>query len=69
MSQMDDKQLQQAVNRLNMERNYKTLKTADIKLGRTLVDDVLDDVGSAVTIAGSAATVALAIYKIRGNSW
>lgn len=69
LKNMDDKTLQQAVNRLNMERNYKNLKTADIKAGRSLVDDVLDDAGSVLAIGASAATIALAIYQIRGNSW
>ena len=66
LSQMDDKTLQQAVNRLNMERNYKSLKTADIKVGRSLIDDILDDAGSVLTIGASAATIALAIHQLRG---
>lgn len=67
LSEMNDADLRTKINRLNMEVQYKSLKTKDIDSGRTVVNDVLDDAGSILTIGASAATIALAIYQIRNS--
>lgn len=65
VSKMSDQDLQKAVNRMNLERNYKNLKTQDIATGKDYVADVLDVVGDVASIGASAAMIASAIYMIK----
>lgn len=68
LSNMSDKELQQKLNRMNMERQYKEM-TAHVDAGRDYVGDTLETVGAVVTIGASAATMVatiLAIKKITG---
>lgn len=65
VSKMSDQDLQKAVNRMNLERNYKNLKTQDIATGKDYVADILDVVGDVASIGASAAMIASAIYMIK----
>lgn len=64
VSNMSDQDLQRAVNRMNLERNYKNLKTQDIVTGRDYAADILETAGDVASIAASAATIAGIIYLI-----
>ena len=65
LSNMTDKELQQAVNRLNMERNYKNLVTEDVASGKDYVSNVLSTAGDVLAIGASIAGIAVAIHTIR----
>lgn len=64
VSNMSDQDLQRAVNRMNLERNYKNLKTQDVVTGRDYAADILETAGDVASIAASAATIAGIIYLI-----
>ena len=65
LSEMSDKELQQAINRMNMEQNYKRLATADIASGHEHVNEILSTVGSGLAVTASALAIALSIQQLR----
>lgn len=65
ISEMSDKELQQAVNRMNLERQYKSLKADQINLGRDRVSEYLDIGGDVLAGLGSAALIFMAIHNFR----
>jgi len=65
VSKMSDKELQAAVNRMNLERNYKNLKAESINTGHDRVSTILDYAGDIIGIGASAATILVAIYTIK----
>lgn len=65
VSKMSDRELQQKVNRMNMEQNYYRLKSADIKTGLDYASDILSTVGDVVTVAASAAYIMSTIHKLK----
>lgn len=65
VSKMSDQELQKAVNRMNLERNYKSLKAEQIGAGKRYTADILDDIGDVVSIGASAAAILMAIHAIR----
>lgn len=67
LSSMTDKELQAAVNRMNLEKNYRNLATADTTKGYEFASDILSTVGDVVAVASSAAMIAAAIYTIRSG--
>lgn len=64
VSDKSNKELQDAITRMNLERQYKDLKTADLAVGRSSVSDVLADVGDVMAIAASAASIAYVVYQM-----
>lgn len=64
-SSMTDQDLQKAVNRMNLERNYNSLQYDKINAGKTHTSDVLDTVGDVAAIGASVAIMASVIYKIK----
>lgn len=64
-TKMSDADLQKAINRLNMERNYKSLMTENITSGHDYVSSILSTTGDVVAIASSAAMIAMAIHQIK----
>lgn len=64
VSSMSDNELRSLVNRMNMERQYRSLKTENIRLGRDRVSEVLADVGDVVSIGAGVASIAAAISMI-----
>lgn len=64
VSKMSDQELQKAVNRMNLEQNYRRLKTGTIQNGHDKVADILDEAGDVLAIGASAASIALAIHTI-----
>jgi len=65
VSKLTDQELQRRVNRMNLERNYKSLKRDQISLGRDRVAEYLDIAGDVISGLGSAAMVAGTIYMIK----
>lgn len=68
LSSMTDKELQQRINRLNMEQTYRRLTaTDDVPRGRQFAEDVLAVGGSALAVTSSALAIALSIKQLRGG--
>lgn len=65
VSKMTNKELQDIINRLNLERNYKQLVSQDISIGKDRVLDILEYAGDVAAIGASAASIAAAIYMVR----
>lgn len=67
LSKMSDNELRQKINRELLERQYNDVfNPAKVSKGREVADRVLDSAGTALSIAGSAAALALAIKQLRG---
>ena len=64
LSNMSDADLQKAINRMNLEQNYKNLKNSDINNGESKVNAWLGITGGVVGIASSAATIGYIIWKM-----
>ena len=66
LSQMTDKDLQQAVNRLNMEERYSQVMQQRHKIdrGESKVNQILDVAGDVVSGAVTALTIAVAIKEL-----
>lgn len=65
VSKMSNKELQDAITRMNLERSYKSLKAENIESGKRHVSDYLDSVGSLLALGASAASIAATIYEIK----
>ena len=61
---LSDKELNDAIRRMRLEREYNQLKTSDISSGYDKAQDILSVAGSLAGIAASAATVASIFYNI-----
>lgn len=68
LSNMTDQQLRDRINRVNLERQYTETfgKSTTVSKGREYVSDVLDTVGTVLTIGSSALAIALAIKELKG---
>lgn len=66
LSKMSDKELQQAVNRLNMEERYAQVMTQRKRLeaGESRINKVLDMAGTALSGAATALTIAVAVNEL-----
>lgn len=64
LRKMSDQELQKAVNRMNLERNYNNLKYEKINAGKVRASDVLGVIGDVLAIGASAATIALAYNNL-----
>ena len=65
LSKLTDQELQKRVNRMNLERNYKSLKRDQISLGRDKVSDYLDIGGDVLAGLGSAAMISSTILLLK----
>ena len=65
MSNMSNKELQDAITRANLERQYATLMAKDTGKGREAVSDILQTAGDVLAIAASAASIAVAINQLK----
>lgn len=61
---MSDQDLAKTVERLDLERQYKRLKSSDVQKGKSHVKDVLDVAGDVIGISASAVTIAVGIKKL-----
>ena len=65
VSQMTDQELRERVNRLNMEKQFKSLMTEDIDSGNKYVSNVLSTIGDVVAVGASIASIAVAINTLK----
>lgn len=68
VSKMSNKQLQDAITRMNLEDNYTRLiqNREAQQRGKDKVEKMLDAMGTVAQVASIAATVATVIWKIKG---
>lgn len=69
LNQMTDKELQQRVQRLNMEQQYSNLtsKPQQVNIGRERLKTALEVGGGVLTTVGSVVGIAVAIKNLSGN--
>ena len=65
VSKMSDKELREKINRMQMERTYKSLKAEEIDTGRRRASEVLVTAGEVLAIGASAAAIAAAIHELK----
>ena len=65
VSKMSDKELQEKVKRMNLERQYSDLSANQVARGHASVGTILDVAGSVLGVAGSAVGIALAIREFK----
>lgn len=65
--QMSNKELQDAINRMNLEKQFSTLSAEKTTAGKISAMDVLDTVGTVLTIAGAAAGLYGTVKGIAGR--
>ena len=70
LSNITDQKLREAINRENLERQYNDLfapeEQSKISKGRDYASNILTSVGNVLAVAGSAATLAVAIKTLKG---
>lgn len=64
-SKLSEKELNDAIRRMRLEREYNQLKSSEISNGYDKVHDILAIAGSVAGIAASAATIASVFYGIK----
>jgi hypothetical protein len=64
---MSDEELKAVVKRMNMEQQYRDLKSKQTANGQTYVRETLEIAGSALAITSSAIGIALAIKQLKGG--
>ena len=62
---MSDQELRERINRMNMEKQYRSLMTEDIDSGSRYVSNILATVGDVVAVGASVASIAVAIHTLR----
>ena len=64
LSSMSDVDLQRAINRMNLERSYTSLKNAEKTKNKDKVNAILGVAGGVTGLAASAVTIAATIVKL-----
>lgn len=69
VSKIDDKELQQLVNRLNLEQNYKRLTGGDpdVALGRQRTEAILGSVGDVLAASASVLGIISAVNSLKNG--
>lgn len=67
LENMSDKDLQDLVTRMELEQQYSSLKQETVSRGKVSAMDVLEVVGSVVTIGASATALAVELYKLKNG--
>ncbi len=65
VSRMTDKELQVAINRMNMERQYKALSTENVASGKEYASSMLLTAGEVLAIGASATSIIAAIHQLK----
>lgn len=65
VSRMTDKELQVAINRMNMERQYKALITENVASGKEYASSMLLTAGEVLAIGASATSIMAAIHQLK----
>lgn len=66
LSEMTDQELRDAINRMNMEQQYKSLTANQTSRGESYLNEILELGGSALAVTSSVLGIALAIKQLRG---
>lgn len=61
LDKMSDSDLRNAINRLDMERQYASLKKESVSRGKVQVSDIMNVAGDVLAVGSSALTIALLI--------
>lgn len=64
---LTNNELQQAVNRINMEQRLESVSEKEISAGQRYAKSFFKGAGRAITIAGSAAALSTSIVTIKSN--
>ena len=67
LENMSDKDLHDLVTRMELEQQYSSLKRETVSRGKVSATEVLEVVGSVVTIGASATALAVEIYKLKNG--
>lgn len=67
LSNMTDKDLQDIVNRMDLEQQYSNLRRETVNRGKVSASEVLDIVGSVVSIGASATAIAVSLYGLKNK--
>lgn len=65
LKNMSDKELQEIVNRMDLEQQYSSLKQETVSRGKVSAMEVLDIIGSVVSIGAAATTMAVGIHTLK----
>lgn len=65
LSAMTDKELQDVVNRMDLEQQYSNLKKETVSKGRITAMNVLDIVGDVLAVGASATAIAVSIRNLK----
>lgn len=63
LSGMSNKELNKAIHRMSLEKQYKDLALNDVRTGWDVAGDILDVTGSVLAIGVSAATIYTLLHK------
>ena len=67
INEMSDQELRDAVNRMQLEDNFSRLASERIETGRERTGEILAIAGNLLGVAGTAASIALAIHQIKNG--
>lgn len=67
LSKMTNQELQEKVNRLNLEKQYSQLTSDQISKGRDYVRRTIEVAGNAIAIGSSAVAIAVGIQQLRNK--
>lgn len=65
LSEWSDKELQAAINRMNLEKNYKNLSTERVASGKRYATNRLESIGEAVAVTASIVSIFATIHELR----
>lgn len=68
LSKVSDDELRKRVSRLNLEQQYRNLSSVDKSKGAELARNILEGIGTVVTIGASAASIYMAIKTMKGET-
>lgn len=64
VSNMSDDELRRRINRMNLERQYKSMSAEEVASGRTYASDVLANAGDVLAVGASAVAIIAGIHTI-----
>lgn len=65
LESMSDRDLQDVVTRMDLEQQYSNLRRETVSRGKVSASEVLDIVGSIVSIGASASAMAVSLYTLK----
>ena len=68
LSQMSDEDLRKKVSRMNLEQNYRNLSGVDKSRGAEITRNILEGIGSVVTVGASAVAIIMGIKALKDGS-